>query len=353
VRPDTKPWWSAKQRFMDAKSDQLSLLVVPDDAPAVGSVPSRVRRNPSEKLFQPPMVLITQGFGKAAFCDFSVIFQDSLQSIAARKREDADLLRFLAGVLTSSFAKYFLFHTAANWGSERDKVHLSELLRLPFLLPEQSTDPRRAEAIVAKVAKRIRAAQDQAAQSPLNFTSRENEIAAAKVDIEPLIFEYYGLSRTDQALVNDTVKLFIPSSTPTSLDAVIPTLDDSLVGERTIYANQLCQTINAWGRGRGLLLSAKGYVSPKLGLSLLQLSKGKLTTPYSEAAAPQEITKAIAAIEQHLSIEHRKLAYSRGFTLFEANRAYVLKPLARRQWTRTAALNDADAILAHFLNGVR
>ena len=41
-----------------------------------------------------------------------------------------------------------------------------------------------------------------------------------------------------------------------------------------------------------------------------------------------------------------KLAYARGFTLFEPNRALVLKPLARRHWTRTAALNDADAMFA-------
>lgn len=353
ARGDKKPWWGVKQRFIDANSDQISLVLVPEDAPAVGAVPSRLRRSPSEKLFKPPLVLITQGFGKVAFCDFSVIFEHSLQSIAARKREDADLLRFLTGVLTSSFAKYFLFHTAANWGSERDKVHLSELLRLPFPLPENCANPKRASAIVAEVAKRVSLVQEQAEAAPLNFTARENSIAVAKAEIEPLIFEYYGLSRTEQFLVRDTVDLFIPSSTPTSIDGEIPTLDDSKLDERSAYAQQLCQTINNWGRGKGLVLSARGHTSSRLGLVLLQLSKGRTVTPYTEAEATEEVTKAIAAIEAQLSVEHRKLAYSRGFTLFEPNRAFVLKPLARRQWTRTAALNDADAILARFLTAAR
>jgi len=353
AKSDKKPWWGVKQRFIDANCDQINLVVVPDDAPQVGTIPARLRRSPSEQLFKPPLVLITQGFGKAAFCDFSVIFEHSLQSIAAKRKEDANLLCFLTGVITSSFARYFLFHTAANWGSERDKVLLSELLRLPFPLPESCPDPRRAEEIVTEVAEYIRAVHDSAVKAPLNFTARENDITTAKTKIELLVFEYYGLSDIEQQLIKDTVSLSIPSSTPPSLIGDIPTLDDSVFAERSAYASQLCQTINAWGKGKGVLLSARGYISSKLGLGLLQLSKGQLSTPYVEAAAAEEVSGAIEAIERHLSIEHRKLAYTRGFTLFEANRAYMLKPLARRHWTCTAALNDADAMLARFLTATQ
>jgi hypothetical protein len=84
-------------------------------------------------------------------------------------------------------------------------------------------------------------------------------------------------------------------------------------------------------------------------LSLLVLTKGKTRTDYSERVAPDDVATAIARIEQSISIEHHSLAYMRGFTLFEQDRAYVLKPLARRHWTRTAALNDADDMLAAML----
>jgi hypothetical protein len=349
VRENTKPWWKIGQRFMDANNDQISLVVCPDDAPPLSNVPNRVRRNLNERLAQPPMVLITQGFGKAAFCDFSVVFEHSLQSIAAKRKGDDDLLRFLAAVVTSSFAKYFLFHTAANWGSERDKVHLTELLRLPFPLPENCRDKPSAERLVGNVAKRVREAHKRIAKAPLNLTEREHEVAAAKREIEPLVFEYFGVTATERILIEDTVKLFIPSSTPGTLDREIPTLDDSSGEERSEYARQLCQTINTWGRGKGQLLSARGCIAEKLGLSLLVLTKGKTKTDYTEAATPDEVAKAIAGIEKAVTVEHRKLAYARGFTLFEHDRAYVLKPLARRHWTRTAALNDADAVFAAML----
>lgn len=349
VRENTKPWWKKGQRFMDANSDEISLVVCPDDAPPITDVPARVRRNLNEQLAQPPMVLVTQGFGKAAFCDFPVIFEHALQSIAAKRKGDDDLLRFLAAVITSRFAKYFLFHTAANWGSERDKVHLGELLRLPFPLPESCRDKTRAEEIVAAVAKRVQRAHQRIARAPLNLTQREHEVADAKCDIEPFVFEYFGVTLVERMLIEDTVKLFIPSSTPGTLDGDIPTLDDSKPEERTEYAKQLCQTINTWGRGNGSILNARGCIAERLGLGLLVLTKDKKEKDYTEKAAPAEVADAIAGIEKAIAIEHHKLAYARGFTLFERDHAYVLKPLARRHWTSTAALNDADAMFAAML----
>ena len=347
---DEQPrWWNDKHLFLDATCDEISLVVFPEDARPIGPEPKRLHRIRNAAIYKPPMVLVTQGFGKAAFCDYPVLFQDSLQSIAAKKKGDDELLRFLAAVITSSFAKYFLFHTAANWGSERDKVHLTELLRLPFPLPENCRDKTRAARIVADVAKRIREAHKRIAIAPLNLSVREDVIAAAKREIEPWVFEYFGVTVTERILIEDTVKLFIPSSTPGTLDGEIPTLDDSSEKERTEYANQLCQTINTWGRGKGQLLSARGCIAERFGLSLLVLTKGKTKAGYTEAAAPDEVSKAIAGIEKAITVEHRKLAYARGFTLFERDRAYVLKPLARRHWTRTAALNDADAMFAAML----
>lgn len=344
---DKQPrWWKDEHLFLDANCKEINLVVYSEDARPIGPDPKIVHRARNPAIFKAPMVLVTQGFGKAAFCDFPVLFEHSLQSIAAKKRGDDDLLRFLAAVVTSPFAEYFLFHTAANWGSERDKVLLTELLRLPFPLPENCRDQARAERIVADVAKRVREAHKRIAKAPLNLTEREAEVTAAKRDIEPLVFEYFGLTATERILIEDTVKLSIPSSTPGTFDGDIPTLDDSNREERAAYARQLCQTINTWGRGKGQLLSARGCISEDFGLSLLVLTKGKTKSEYTEAPAPAEVSKAIAEIEKTITIKHRKLAYAHGFTLFERDKAYVLKPLARRHWTRTAALNDADTMLA-------
>jgi hypothetical protein len=39
----------------------------------------------------------------------------------------------------------------------------------------------------------------------------------------------------------------------------------------------------------------------------------------------------------------------RGFSYFEADRLHMLKPATMRNWCRTAALNDADAIFEHLV----
>jgi hypothetical protein len=120
-------------------------------------------------------------------------------------------------------------------------------------LPENCRDKARAERIVANVAGRVREVHQRLARAPLNLTEREQEVAATKRDIEPLIFEYFGVAASERILIEDTVKLFIPSSTPGTLDRDIPTLNDSTSDERGAYARQLCQTINAWGRGMAVL----------------------------------------------------------------------------------------------------
>ncbi|MEE4356766.1 MAG: N-6 DNA methylase, partial [Desulfococcaceae bacterium] len=109
---------------------------------------------PDKKIFKSPMILVSQGFTKIAYCDFDVLFQHSLQSIAGPKK-DSNLLMFLAAYLRSNLAKYFLFHTSANWGSERDKVHLSELLRVPFPLPGNEFISPDAEQIIDQVAGKL------------------------------------------------------------------------------------------------------------------------------------------------------------------------------------------------------
>lgn len=346
IRTVINPWWSEKQRFLATTSNALDLVVFPDDAPQVRTVPRRLRRQLDERLATPPMVLISRVFGKAGYCDFSVIFEHTLQSVVAKQTGDEDLLYFLAAVVTHPITEYFLFHSSANVGTEREVVNPNELRRLPFPLPKTCRDQSRAERIVADVAKRVRATHKRIARAPLNLPERDAEIAAAKRDIKSLVLEYYGVTATERILIEDTVDLFIPSSTPGSLDGNIPTLDDSSPEEREAYAKQICQTINAWGRGKGQILSARGCIAENLGLSLLVLTKGKTKSEYTEAPAPDEVAKAIAEIEKAITVEHRKIAYARGFTLFERDRAYVLKPLARRHWTRTAALNDADAMLA-------
>jgi hypothetical protein len=41
----------------------------------------------------------------------------------------------------------------------------------------------------------------------------------------------------------------------------------------------------------------------------------------------------------------------RNLKIFDGNELHILKPLERRFWTKTSALNDADEIAAAILSG--
>ena len=131
--------WPKDHLFLDA-SGEFGLALLHSDTQPIGDRYHKLRRCPDKRIFSPPIVIVNQGFTKVAFGDFPVLFRDSLQSIAGHS-DDASLLRFLAAVLDSDLALYFLFHTASSWGTERDKVRLFEILRRPFPLPDDTADP--------------------------------------------------------------------------------------------------------------------------------------------------------------------------------------------------------------------
>ena len=318
-------------------------LFLPDDETAtstIGGTPSRLHRSPDKRLFAAPMVLINQGFDRAAFCDFDVLFQHSLQSIKGTE-QDSDLLMFLAGVLNTPLSHYYLFHTSSNWGVERDKVHFAELLRLPFTLPEQTRNPKRSKEIVKLVANRIQEAMK------VDFLSRNAEIQAAKRDIQTWVYEYYGISEQEAILIEDTVILAIKSSTPTSIDwdANIPSLKMPDERERNNYASVLCDTLNNWTKSTQQKFTCHTSLAPKLGLSVITL-KADVSVAYSEQDAQSHVESLLSSIFNSLEKRLRTFVVHRGLIHFDGGQVHLLKPLTLRHWSKSAALNDANNIFA-------
>jgi hypothetical protein len=67
-----------------------------------------------------------------------------------------------------------------------------------------------------------------------------------------------------------------------------------------------------------------------------------------EHAISATLRKLLARIAK-ASVQHGPggLSYLRGYAHFEEDRVHILKPLTRRHWTKTAALNDADELATY------
>ncbi|MBE9571120.1 MAG: N-6 DNA methylase, partial [Proteobacteria bacterium] len=351
----------------------------------IGASIEHLRMAPNAMLFKAPMILISQGFSKIAYCDFDVLFQHSLQSIAGSP-EDADLLMFLTAYLRSNLARYFLFHTSANWGSERDKVHLSELLRVPFPLPGSEFVSTNAGQIVKQVAKKIGQLRNKLDKTLISiksdvkrhslFDEDETAIKAAikkewrqkrkgivntlQKELEPLIYRYFGLTDQEITLIEDTIRVFEPSSTPTTrwssktvtLDPAQDTTVEPYASQGlSAYADTLTETLNTWAKTEGsrYRVCAEGGTDDQTGLAMVTLTLSSFETDYHSKSLSQYLMKVLKEFHKHASRKRGTLHYERDILFFQEDRIHIVRPNILLNWTRTAALNDAARIYGEII----
>lgn len=340
------PSWKPEQLFLEGKSKDIDLIVLESDCSPVGNQFQRLRRLPDNKIFQAPHVLVTQGL-RVAYSGFDVYFQDSIQGIHGSQK-DTELLMFLAIVLNSSLADYFLFHTSANWGIERDKVHEEELLRIPFPFPEDTQSPVESETIIRQVSSKLKQLKKQLENILLG---RNEIIEQAKQDLLVYVYRYYQIDELEQILINDTVNCWIPSSTPNRGSPNISTLKDSTKPVRLEYLTLLCDLLNTWSRRGSYQVSGKIIFASnsKMAVIVLQKVLSQDVSPLDEEPSSHELDAVISRILKLLPRHEGSIAYYRNLKVFDRDKLYILKPLAYRFWSKTTALNDADEIAAAIL----
>ena len=340
------PTWLPNQLFIEGKSKAINLLLVESDCQPTGNQFVRLRRLPDEKIFQKPHILISKGL-KVAFADFDVVFRHAIQGLHA-PIEDADLLRFLAAILNSDLANYFMFHTSANWGTERDETHEEELLRFPFPFPENTVSPEESREILQEVSLAINQLNVQICQ---NILDRKALIEQAKINLYKLICRYYQIDEFEQMLIEDTVNRWIPSSTPNRGTVRIPTLKDSSNSERREYLHLLCRLLNTWSSGSRYHVSGEIISSSKSGMGVIVLRKdaGQPSQQNFERTSSPKLDEILERISRLLPQHEGSMAFYRNLKVFDGDKLYILKPLAFRFWSKTLALNDADEIAAAIL----
>ena len=340
------PTWLPNQLFIEGKSKAINLLLVESDCQPTGNQFMRLRRLPDEKIFQKPHILISKGL-KVAFADFDVVFRHAIQGLHA-PTEDADLLRFLAAILNSDLANYFMFHTSANWGTERDETHEEELLRFPFPFPENTVSPEESREILQEISLAINQLNVQICQ---NILDRKALIEQAKINLYKLICRYYQIDEFEQMLIEDTVNRWIPSSTPNRGTVRIPTLKDSSNSERREYLHLLCRLLNTWSSRSRYHVSGEIISSSKSGMGVIVLRKdaGQPSQQNFERPSSPKLDEILERISRLLPQHEGSMAFYRNLKVFDGDKLYILKPLAFRFWSKTFALNDADEIAAAIL----
>lgn len=333
--------------FIPASSDRLRLFVLPEDCETRRSDTVTTRRTIRDpQIFRAPHVLVSKGFGSIAYADFDVSFQHALRGVAGPK-SDRHLLMFLASYMRSPLAQYFQFHTSSNWGVSRQEVHVEELLRLPFPLPKAMHDPERGRQIVDEVASIV---QTVMRESKKTLIHRESVVDQAQRKIDTLIYEYFDITDTERILIEDSARLAFESFRPSVRASSIPTIEPSTPDERERYTSRLCQTLNEWARSRDAKISGSTSVSSETGIGLVMLERGGgPTNARSQPKSNGDLLAALENLRAATSIKSNTFELARGIKVFDGPRLYIVKPLGRRYWSESAALNDADEIAGSIL----
>ncbi|MHB9022626.1 MAG: N-6 DNA methylase [Armatimonadota bacterium] len=334
--------------FIKATSPCLDLVLLPNDCVTklAAEVTVRDKSNKNTDVFRAPHVLVTKGFTRIAFADFDVSFQHALRGINGPK-EDRDLLVFLAAYLRSSLAKYYLFHTSSNWGVSRQEIHVEELLRLPFPLPNTMPNPQHAERIVKEVSHIVASA---ALKTQEHFVNREDIVQKTEASIETLLDEYFDILPFEKTMISDTMQVIIPSVRPSRTNLMIPTIKPSTKTQRNQYMRRLCDTLNGWAKSSRFTVDGCVISSSTLGISVAILKKE--IKGENALSAPADWSDILAVLGHLLDITSQKLntlELIRGAKIFDRDRLYLVKPIGQRFWTETAALNDADEIVGTIL----
>jgi hypothetical protein len=333
--------------FVEATSNALSLFLLPDDCQTRLSteVTVRSRSNKYTDVFKSPHVLVAKGFSRIAYTDFDVSFRHALRGIHGPKK-DRDLLIFLAAYLRSDVARFFLFHTSSNWGVSRAEVHVEELLRLPFPLPDDTHDPERCRGIVREVSRAVTKAKGDASRAIAN---REVIVRRTQESVNKLVEDYFDIDDVERMLITDTSKIIIPSVRPSRAKANLLTIKQSNQEFRDSYADLLCDRLNGWAKEE-YRVHATTLADSSLGVGMVVLEKTKRNEqPTHLAATDGELLKYIDSVQKLAAKSHGTFEIVRGLKVFWKNLLYITKPLGQRFWTNTSALNDADEIAATIL----
>lgn len=308
-----------------------------------------LHRKPNDSTFQGPLVVFSNGFTKFAFSKDTIRFQDSLRSIGGKK-DDSDLLRFLTAALGSRLMLYQAFHSGSSNGIGRDKLHLYESLNLPFPLPDDDLAADNAAKIVRDAAEIIKRVERDGKAAKAE--DRAKLVEEAKQELEPLVEAYYSVSDTERILIADTLELWQPSIHKPNLDLNIPALKFPDDKDRKQYADTLAGELHRFTRKERIRISVEGMASEELNLVFVTVIFGDEKRPYRETGGDAELFKALVRVNKAAEKENGPISYLRGFTYCARDRVHILKPGTMRNWCRTAALNDADAVF-EYLRGKR
>lgn len=308
------------------------------------------------KVFEGPRVLFPDGFSKdeqnvrAVYCDGPASFTHSIGVIAG-PTEDSALLQFVAVYLRSTLARYFLMLRGWKMLCERNGVHLSDVETFPFFSPDDAPYPDAATAALRQVE------QHMTALSSLSVLEQVPRYEALRDELDDAVFNYFALTNEERMLVRETVDILMPSVRPRSFKSLdTPAQHRVDASDFDIYANALAGALTDWrtkthGEGRfqvDVVASDPQRAGPcgivRITYRQYPTGEAEINTIINDELVLTTLAE-LRRIGLHAISAGNFLTLMPDVLLWIAESLYLVRPLARRNWTRRQAHRDAEQIV--------
>ncbi|MDE0430980.1 MAG: N-6 DNA methylase [Caldilineaceae bacterium] len=323
-----------KMRFVPTKSiENLSITSGADCE--IGE--TKFERTREEELFQGPHVLIrggvvTGGFLNSAFLPDDAVFKNRVYVVKGPP-EDANHLKVLSAVLSSSLARYYHFLTSSEWGIERSIVLLDEYKDFPC--PNFDENDIHFKELV-KLVDRV-----QLAGLYRNW----------RTDLDRLVCKMYGLTPSEQQVMEDLIDIkFDLHYAGKGFDALIKSRAFELPSpdDLRLYA---CSYRDTFRSVIGSSVDLRFAIH--VGRSSYRAVSFHLTSENSKKQSEEngmDVNDHLAGLEK-IAIEKysEDLYFLKNIRVYEGNKIHIVKPAERRFWTASAGYNDADSTIDELL----
>jgi len=307
---------------------------------------THLERPRDPRIYKGPLLIVRNGLqdGRvtAMFSDKSVVYSQNYFGVPCQGK-DVRFLHYLNAIINSKLATYFLFLTASEWGVERDEVNKVDLMRLPVPDLCQASKPE---------VDRLLAAERNVRQLALR---RNGKPARHTVDeMDAAICALYRLDNGDQVLVDDMLGYTIDLHQKGDRSvAVQPPETDNLKAYAEHFISVLSDYLSIRNEQTCI---AEVFTLPQS--SLLRIVKFRMVKKPAHAAKVQtvahvELAPLLERISTHLPERISDRVYTRrNLRVYGPSEVYMIKPAEARFWSRSAGLNDADAVLAEHLEAL-
>lgn len=160
--------------------------------------------------------------------------------------------------------------------------------------------------------------------------------------VDDLVYDYFGLTKQEILLVEDTVKYVAPSMQPTS--SMVPIWRPPTKKDRRAYASVLTSSLAEWAEPGSSVSVALIARDDDLTVVRLRLCATADRAAYEEQQI--ELGKALATVAEAVDTPLPGNLHRLGnLRVYAGDDLYMVKPNRMRFWTRSAARVDAERIV--------